>query len=156
MRVLESRELEGLQHIIDRAAEMAQASPCQKSQRGAVVFINNKILGTGYNEPPYPFECDGAFCRPICSQFAIHAEQNAIYNTLKGYKLKDLQQASIFHIKVEKGVRLPSNDLSCAECSKLVLKLGLKEFILFQDRGYVAYDTIEFHKLTLEYLKSKI
>ncbi len=153
MRILETEEISRLRHVFDEAVNQAKLSPCQKSKRGAVVFKDGLILGRGFNAPPEPFSCDGVFCRPICSQFAIHAEQNAIYDAL--LRQNTVKDASIFHIKVKDGKSQISNDLSCAECSKLVLRLKLHEFILFQDQGFVAYEALEFHELTLAYLKAK-
>ncbi len=137
MRLLESKELIQIKPVLDKAIEQAKLSPCQKSKRGAVVFKDSLVLGVGNNAPPEPLWCNPEICRAICAKYTVHAEQNAVFNALNSRQ--NLADASIFHIKVnENGLTVPSNDLSCPECSRLVLRFHLKEFILFQDAGYMG------------------
>lgn len=166
MRLLEVEEAEFIKCRIQPAAmNEAEQSPCQKSQRGAVVFIGDRILGGGFNTPEYPRTCEPKICLPICSFYTTHAERKALQNALaRGY---DLTGASVFHIKLDKPFFIPgegrvvrettSGDPSCDDCSGFMIRLSqqmpLKEFILFQSRGYIAYQIEEFHNLTLAYLK---
>ncbi len=153
MRILESPEILKMQFAFDKAKEQANLSPCQKSKRGAVIFTSNMILAVGNNAPPDPLVCNPEICRAICARYTVHAEQNAILNALRDKQ--HLLGATVFHIKVSSdGLAVSSNDLSCIECSRLVLREKIKEFILFQDAGYVAYPALEFHQRTLDYIRN--
>lgn len=157
MRILEAKEGFRIKRIAELAKQEALLSPCQKSQRGAIVFKGETILSKGHNIP-VSGRCDNN-CILYCSLLCNHAERTAIQKGLLGGQ--NLTDASVFHIKVDNGRVKTSNDLSCADCSwfmsgELISRgIRLKEMILYQSQGYVAYDIEEYHQLTLAYLKIK-
>ncbi|MBI4036557.1 hypothetical protein HY386_01615 [Candidatus Daviesbacteria bacterium] len=165
MRILEAREITLMTRVIQAAQESALLSSCWKSRRGAVVFNINPglaavdLLGRGYNRPPQGRFCRPAVCEKVCNLFTIHAERDAIQDAI--FKGHDIRQASVLHLKVENGGMCVSDDLSCRDCSGFMWQelsargLSLKEMILFQTPGFVAYDIEEYHKLTLQWWEGK-
>lgn len=161
MRLIEGLELNSMQPIIDAAISQAKRSVCQNSQRGATAFNQEGILGVGKNGPPVvpqrrgelprTISCIPPICWKDCRDYAVHAEERALLDAL--LNKKELVGASIFHIKVKNGLVVPSDNLSCLRCSAKVLELGLKEFILFQTQGYLAYEAYEFHCATIDFLR---
>lgn len=156
MRLLENREVRFLQPVIGVAIEQAKMSPCQKSQRGAVVFKDALILGRGFNTPILGRQCHPEICRSVCTLYTIHAERNAYQDAIASTRsLSELSGASILHIKLENGIEQWSDDLSCIDCSRYLIRTNLKEFLLFTSMGWVGYPIREFHELTDEYARSK-
>lgn len=139
------------------AVEVARQSPCAKSQRGVVLFRDERLgqrghrepIAVGFNAPPQPFACDGsAACRGACNQVAVHAEQAALmYAAAHGRKT---DQAEMLHVKVVDGVAVPSGGPSCWQCSRLLLEAGVAGMWLLHEDGLRRYDAITFHRLTLE------
>lgn len=151
MRILESQEVEELFSVFGTAVSEATLSPCAKSRRGAVVFKDGQILGKGNNSPKDDKFCIPPICYPICSEYCDHAEANALKDAIS--KGRDVEGASMFHIKVKGRAPVVSDDLSCLKCSTLVCEANIGEFILYQSSGFVAYPTEEFDKLTRKYLE---
>ena len=163
--MLEAQEIKQIRPFIEVAIGQARRSPCQKSKRGVVIFKDGNILGTGFNEPVNPNNCIPEICLSVCSLYTIHAERKALQNALASGH--ELTAASVLHIKLSQAFFVPevgeviraeaSDDLSCDDCSgymqRLSQKMPLKEFILYQSRGYIAYGIEEFHNLTLAYLR---
>ena len=138
---------------LGKAIEEAKKSSCMKSHRGAVVFDRQtgSIWGSGRNEPPSPFVCDGT-CKGSCGKVAIHAEQNAIYKALeKNYSLRGLH---LIHIKVVDEEPVPGGPPSCIECSKLIVRMGIGVVWLFlEETGeWKSYTGEEFHLATMQNL----
>ena len=156
MRFLESkREIEVADKYIDEAVKEAIKSPCDKSKRGVVIADNNtgEIIGRGYNRPPKDFECEPSYCKNICSSYAIHAEENAIFDALENnYKLNN---STLFHIKAVDEKPVASGGPSCVNCSKIILDKDIKQVVLKHENGYGVYESKEFHELSLKSLKSK-
>lgn len=150
MRVLSGKEAEEAQHYIDEAVKEAVKSPCKHSKRGVVIVKTGVVIGRGYNNPPGEMQCNPEFCEPICAQYCVHAEENALLSALRmGY---DPQGARMYHIKAVDGRAQDALGPSCVECSKLVLQTGVREFVLKQEQGLVCYEAAEFHRLSLECL----
>lgn len=131
------------------AVNAAKNSNCQ-SQRGVVIWHREMgYICDGWNAPPQPFVCDGSdSCRANCAKTAVHAEQAALL------KLPDhplfISTAEMLHVKIVNGEAVYSEKPSCWQCSKLILKVGLKSMWLYQKEGFVEYSAYDFHKLTLK------
>jgi dCMP deaminase len=108
-----------------------QRSSCIHRKVGAVIVRNNRILATGYNQPPSGFpHCDIIPCirdeldilsgenQEIC--FAAHAEQNAI------------TQAARFGISTE-GAKIYVTHKPCSVCARLIINSGINEVIFMND-----------------------
>lgn len=140
--------------IIERMATMAvragDRSTCTKSKRGVVIFDHavSKLLSLAWNSPPAPFFCDGSeACRAACGRVAVHAEERAILHALAhGATLKG---ASLLHVKVVRGEAVASGPPSCAQCSRLILEMGIARVWLLHATGWHSYDAVEFHSLSL-------
>lgn len=136
------------------AVEAARLSPCSKSKRGVVLW--NRRSGryvSACNAPPPGFVCDGSdSCRGACGKVAVHAEQTAL--------LKAAQEGfnpvgkEMLHVKVFVAEAVGSGGPSCVDCSKLILRAGIKKVWLYEPILYlprlVDYDPVSFHALSLE------
>ena len=155
MRYLTKEESKQAQEHILVAVEEANKSTCKKSQRGAVIVKNGEIIGRGYNKVTIEEFCDPCIREHItdnsrvelCS--ASHAEQLAIIDALK--KGKDLEGSRMYHIKVKDGKIRPSEDVSCTVCSRLVLEVGISDFVLLQKKGLALYSAEEFNRKSFDY-----
>lgn len=149
------------------AVKIGAQSPCAKSKRGVVIFVNEPlseyVLGAGFNHPPKPFKCAATNeCRRECGKICIHAEQAAILNT-DAQVLNEsdgFRGCDMLHVKVVDGKPVPSGGPSCVECSKLILEAGLAAMWLYEDRGgfgdgpkLYRYTAVEFHEQTLRHLE---
>ena len=153
MRYLEGSEASEAQYFIDEAVKEALKSRCDKSNRGVVLVKDSAIIGRGSNNPPLAIQCIPDYCRQICSQYCVHAEQNALFDALKkGY---DVAGSRMYHIKVKDGEVKDSKKPCCVECSKMVLASGIGEFVLKLEQGLCVYGAQEFHDLSLKSLFEK-
>ena len=124
------------------AVSAAKLSPCQKSKRGAVVFLTAgaedlriAYTGVGYNGPPASIVCDGSeACRSSCGRRCVHAESRA----LRGYVIRSglLGEVSgadvdLVHVKVENDALVAGGGPSCWQCSREILDLGIGGVWLF-------------------------
>ncbi len=150
MRILEASEVQTLQPMIDLAIAQAMQSPCQKSQRGAILCRDMEVLGQGFNHPMPPNLCIPRFCYGICALYAIHAELVALYDAIsKGY---DLSGALFVHERIKDGIIAPSSKTSCATCGPQLLRVQAEMGLEF---GGLVTRTPEGHKLvTIEELAS--
>lgn len=109
------------------AIEESRNANCTKGKVGAVIILNEEILGKGNNSVPkgcIPCTIDTCLRKKynlksgerqeICR--GVHAEQNAILNSLKnGY---DLNNSTIYVTKSP-----------CMICAKLIINVGIKKVI---------------------------
>lgn len=160
MRIVENTEATRLEPFINHATEQVRLSPCKKSQRGAVIFKGERILGQGFNAPIPPEICTPELCMSVCRFHTIHAERRACYDALaKGF---DLKGASILHMKIKNGQVVPVQEASCLDCSAYLMGLKrdgilLHELILLHEDGgklvYKAHTINEFFQNSLRTLK---
>jgi dCMP deaminase len=101
----------------------AQRSPCKSRQIGAVVVLDKRIIGVGYNGPPPGFpHCE--VCKRAKSGenldecFAIHAEVNACVEALKAVGRVSL-----------KGADLYCTVQPCIDCLKLIVRCDIKNIV---------------------------
>lgn len=136
---------------LDRAIEAARKSPCQKSQRGVVVWREGwPQFSVGWNHQPAPFSCDGSEqCRANCAKLCVHAEAHALFGII-GSAVSGPQQADMLHVKVVDGGAVPSGNPSCWQCSRHILSTGIRRMWLLHKDGLQAYSAREFHELTLQ------
>lgn len=90
-----------------------------------IVSPDNKIVGVGYNGMPYGTEDEvapwgrvGGFLETKYA-FVVHAELNAILNSIKELK----------------GCRLYVSLFPCHECAKAIIQSGIRE-IIYEDDKY--------------------
>lgn len=112
------------QHVSER-------STCTHRKVGAVIVKENRILATGYNQPPSGFpHCDSIGCirddlgipsgrnQEIC--YGLHAEQNA------------LMQAAKFGISTN-GATMYVTTKPCSVCARLIINAGIARVVYFSD-----------------------
>ena len=108
-----------------------ERSSCFHRKVGAVIVRNNRILATGYNQPPSGFpHCESIGCirddlgiksgenQEIC--YGLHAEQNA------------LMQAARFGIATE-GATMYVTHKPCSVCARLIINAGIKRVVYLKD-----------------------
>lgn len=162
-----------LKSWVDQAVRRAMESPC-RSKRGAVISSSDgRLISSGFNHQPFPFQCDGSErCKRNCGKTAIHAEQSAI---LAAHE--PVTGAWMLHAKAKQWKPCASMAPSCLECSKLILASGISWMHLLHDpaaqilpgavvvgevEGFLSdgtsgvlqlrrYSAADFHFLTAEY-----
>lgn len=152
--ILSEEELEETKAYLEEAAKEARKSKCVKSQRGAILVKNGKIIGRGHNQITLPDLCNPCIREKIrdnsraelCA--AIHAEQKAIIDAAQNGE--SILSATLYHIKLKNGTPVPSGAPSCTVCSRIICAARLK-FVLWHKDGYVIYEPDEFNKLSFEY-----
>ncbi len=110
---------------------VSERSTCFHRKVGAVIVRDNRILATGYNQPPSGFpHCDQIGCirddlnipsgknQEIC--YALHAEQNA------------LMQSARFGIATE-GATMYVTHKPCSVCARLMINAGIKRVVYLED-----------------------
>jgi deoxycytidylate deaminase len=114
---------------VAEAVNRAMESPCQ-SKRGVVISSEDgRLISSGFNHQPFPFECDGSErCKKNCGKTAIHAEQSAILAARES-----VTGAWMLHVKAKQGKPCASMAPSCLECSKLILASGIDWMHLLHD-----------------------
>ncbi len=108
-----------------------ERSSCFHRKVGAVIVKRNRILSTGYNQPPSGFpHCDQIGCirddlgiksgenQEVC--YALHAEQNA------------LMQAARFGIATEDATIYVTHK-PCSVCARLIINAGIKRVVYLED-----------------------
>ncbi|MBO8166157.1 MAG: deoxycytidylate deaminase [Thermotogae bacterium] len=109
------------------ADTVKERSSCIHRKVGAIIVRENRILATGYNQPPSGFpHCDETACirdalsvssgenQEIC--YAAHAEQNAI------------AQAARFGIPTE-GATIYVTHKPCSICARILINAGIKRVV---------------------------
>lgn len=152
-RQIEGLELQTIQPHLEYARIVAQLAECRKDTRGVVIFRQDQVLGFGNNGPIKPDRCQDQSCFAVCGLRAIHAERRALMSVVG----QDLEGASMLHVKVSNGQIMASGDLSCEDCSGFLLRahrrgIGLREFILPQENGLIAYTIPEMDRITRQNL----
>lgn len=142
---------------VEAAIMAARESPCQKSQRGAVLYhrTTNQILKAGFNSRP-DMACD-ALCQPKqnfvptlkkmvpvgekvsrCSQMCLHAEQRAIRFALHA-GARSLESFDLIHVKVQQRELVMSGPPSCIFCAKEIDDVGLGGVWLYELDTAISY-----------------
>lgn len=151
--------------IISTAVGSARMSPCAKTKRGAVAYLDyhmdgtiTTIIGTGFNGPPDPIEClANDDCRRDCGKRCGHAEERALREASRSPR----QRASIvlLHVKIEHGELVAGAGPGCWQCSREMLDAktvhGIWLFQTGESRGAAGkpdswryWEAEEFHRET--------
>ena len=153
------------EEAIQTATEAALKSVCQKSKRGAVIFMdptpystesrNPLLIASGFNQLPIG-NCSGSpECRKFCGRRCVHAEQDAIIEAM-AVTDGSMRFCILLHIKVVDGVAVPGGGPSCLECSKLILHSGIMGVWLWENKPagpeWVYRTAEQFNRATLENL----
>lgn len=105
-------------YFMQIAHKVKERSTCPRAQVGAIVVLDNRILGSGYNGAPAKMpHCTDVGClmwRDHCIR-VVHAEANAVL------------QASI--ITDPYGATLYCTHMPCLECCKLLINAGITRVV---------------------------
>ena len=158
MRYLTGSEAEIAEKFINTAAGEAKKSNCLRSQCGAVIVNDGKIIGKGFNSPPgnkKPERCikedlpeDFVSDRTCC----IHAEDRAVRDALVKNPAK-VMGSRLYFIRLKNGEIVKAGKPYCTMCSKMALDAGLAEFVLWHEEGICMYGTEEYNDLSFKYRK---
>lgn len=119
-------------------AILASKRSKDSTQVGAVIVLDNKIIGMGYNgfptgidESKLPTARDGDF-QSTKYGYTVHAELNAILNTVK----YDISNSSVY-------VTL----FPCCRCASALLQKGIKEIVYLDDKHHDEPEYVASRKL---------
>ena len=153
--IVEKAELRMAELYFEDALEEARKSECKKSQRGALIVKNGKIIGKGHNLVTYKKMCSPCVRADIhdnsrvelCS--AVHAEQMAIiYSTHSGPRLNG---GRMYQAELKDGEMRHSGDPSCTVCSRMLYTAGV-ELALRHKEGIAVYSPKELNELSFKYV----
>lgn len=143
--------------FVETAIGYANASTCQKSKRGAVIYKHQESnvyilggdvpVGCGRNCLPDFAQCDGSdACRRDCGKICVHAEARAVSIALSSPRVfarsaidptwlrtAPLQGHRLIHVKTVDGKLVAGGQPSCWQCSKDILDCGLDGVWLYED-----------------------
>jgi deoxycytidylate deaminase len=147
--------------FFDAAAEVAKKSLCLRDKCGAVIILNGRVIGTGYNAPPgdnlanqkcrydFPVEyrrkpkSDCTCCR--------HAEVRAIQDALWS-GVKDFDGSVMYFTRIdENGKKKFSGEPYCIVCSGDALDNGIGYWALLHDYGPTLYDAQDYNNLSFQF-----
>lgn len=164
------------QYLIDRALEVAEQSPCEKSKRGVILSRNGVVVGEGFNGPPDGFTCPGrAACTGTCGLRCVHAEMRAIFDAVWSLSSPGVARQSsrmtgrpamceLLHVELAPdGGVVPCDGPVCAQCSKHILEccfigrvwlyvtnpLRDERMPTLACPAWISYEPAEFHELSL-------
>lgn len=146
-------------YYMQDAISVAKNATCNRSKCGAVIIKNNKILGAGFNSPPKELEsqkrCDNKKKnynnKVIDKTCCVHAEQRAIMDALRKNP-SEVVGSTLYFIRLDKENNpLFAGSPYCTICSKMVLDVGIKEFVLWHEEGIVKYDAEYYNDLSFNY-----
>ena len=116
------------------ACDLACKSNMYKNY-GAVLVYNNKIIGKGHNHSiDYISKYNNFMPTKFKCLQNVHAEEDAIYNSIKnGYK-KILHKCVMYIVRIENTINDIREDIQyfrqsvpCDKCKKLIIKYNIKK-----------------------------
>lgn len=154
----DNEEKKALEFIV-KASQIALNSTCERSRCGSVIVQEGKIIGTGFNSPPQnkeeqrrcSYSKDSYHKKVTDKTCCVHAEQRAIIDALRNNPDK-IVDSRLYFIRL-KDNKTPSfsGKPYCTICSKMALDVGIKEFVLWHEKGVCVYDTKEYNALSFQY-----
>lgn len=142
--------------LFNEAAKVAMKSLCLRDKCGAIVVLNNKIIGAGFNGPAAndigSRKCEldliNSTKKPKSDRTCcVHAEWRAIVEAVRNKG--DIRGSTLYFTRVgDGGALLKSGMPYCTVCSRLALDTGIKYFALWQDSGIKQYETNEYNELS--------
>ena len=126
------------QYYMEIAKTVSSRSKDPVTQVGAVLVMENRIIGTGYNGfGPGQYECPLLWERPHKYDYVVHAEANCLLHS----------------VKAPKGATLYCTMFPCKECAKLISSSGISRVVYLDDKyiNKVSEDLLSL--ITVEKLK---
>jgi deoxycytidylate deaminase len=153
-----TEESEAIQYL-ELAAEIARSSSCDRSHCGSLIISDNKIIGQGFNSPPWQLESQkrcacakNSYNKKVTDKTCcIHAEQRAIMDALQHHP-DTLVWSRLYFIRLDETGNISfAGKPYCTICSKMSLDVGISEFVLWHEQGIAIYDTEEYNNLSFWY-----
>jgi dCMP deaminase len=159
MEIVASSQALRARGFLARAAEVAKESKCLKAHCGAVVVLDDQVVGRGYNAPPQD-RSDLATCscrhnansaKPRYDQTCcLHAEWRAVLDAVGTGRMP--QNASLYFLRLLNDDSWAYEDSPyCTVCSRLILDVGITEICVSSRSGIVSYPAEEFYRLSYEF-----
>lgn len=142
----------------NEAATEAKKALCLRDKCGAVVVLNNKIIGRGFNAPAgNKTSCRKCELNLINSSkpksdrtCCMHAEWRAILDAIKN--VKDITGSTLYFTRIDTvGNILKSGKPYCTVCSRLALDSRIELFVLWHEEGIKIYKTDEYNELSYKF-----
>ena len=159
MKILANADKQTALVWLEKVAEIARQATCQQVRYASAIVADGQIIGHGFNSPPgalesqrrCQFQKDHYHQKVVDKTCCVHAEQRAIIDALKNFPEKIIG-SQIYTARIDEDGRSIKCGLPyCTVCSKMVLDVGIKDFILYQDAGVCLYDTEEYNNLSFNY-----
>ena len=139
------------------AGKQAEKSLCPRDKCGAILVLNDEIIGVGFSGAAKDTEHRSVEENLINSKkpksdrtCCIHAEWRAIIDGIKNRK--DITGSVLYFTRVDlSGNILKSGDPYCTVCSRLALDNGVKYFALWQESGIKLFNTKEYNDLSYSF-----
>jgi deoxycytidylate deaminase len=155
-----TEESEAIRYL-ELAVEIARSSSCNRSHCGSLIVSDSKIIGQGFNSPPWQLESqkrcscnkDSYNQKVTDKTCCIHAEQRAIMDALQHHPDR-LVWSRLYFIRLDETGNISfAGKPYCTICSKMSLDVGISEFVLWHEQGIAIYDTDEYNNLSFWYDK---
>ena len=137
------------------AGKVAKQALCLRDRCGAVIVLDGKIIGKGYNAPPNDNIAERkchldlvVSSKPKSDRTCcMHAEWRAIVDALSTGKIFG---STLYFVRVnEEGDLKHSNGVPyCTVCSRLALDTGIAFFGLWTKEGVKLFDTKEYNDIS--------
>lgn len=150
------------EHFFKEAAKEAEKALCLRDKCGAVIVLENIIIGRGYNAPPnddisqrkcgddYGISPKPKSDRTCC----MHAEWRAIIDAIRNRG--DISGSVLYFTRIDDGGNiLKSGKPYCTVCSRLALDTRIKFFGLWHEEGVKFYETQEYNDLSYQFHLNK-
>jgi deoxycytidylate deaminase len=164
MEYLKGQQKEEAVSWINEAIEIAQQATCERARCGAIIIKDGEIIGKGFNSPPGDVEAErrceikkNTYDQKVTDKTCcIHAEQRAIINALHNNpkKIKGAQlYFARFYPNGERRLMGGATKMYCTICTKMMLDVGIAEFILAHQDGICVYTASEANQASFSYGK---
>lgn len=159
MYILNKTEELAFQPFFEVLVEEAKKATCTRSKCWSIIVKDWKIIWKWFNSPPYSLDsqrrCDcekSIYNKKVTDKTCcIHAEQRAIFDTLKNNWGKILWSRLYFIRLDENNNPKISGNPYCTICSKSALDVWISEFVLWEEKGFCVYETQEYNDLSFNY-----
>jgi len=160
MEYLQGEERERAEIYLKSAVLCAGDSGCLRAKCGAVIVSQgNLIIGKGCNSPAGEHE-SGRRCERKKSEYAekvtdktccVHAEQRAIFAAFR-HSPNHLKGSTMYFARFDEDMNLSDHRRPyCTICSKMMVDVGITQFVRYQDGDIIRYDTKEYDDLSANY-----
>lgn len=159
MKILQGIEEEIAYKLILQAAEIWKNATCKRAKWWSIIVKDWEIIWTWYNSPANNLESqrrchipkDSYHKKVTDKTCCVHAEQRAIMDALKNNPQK-LHWSRIYYIRLDWEANLmKASSPYCTICSKMALDVWITEFVLYDEKWIICYNTQEYNQISYLY-----